>query len=95
MSENSTKSASLQSGSETAVYLFDDGFDPIEAGRRDRVRQFIQEMIEGELKEALSRPRYARRATPPEENADGPSAISGHRHGHRSVASYARKLVTG
>jgi putative transposase len=84
MSENSTKSASLQSGAEAAVYLFDDWFDPIEAGLRDRVREFIQGMIEGELAAALSRPRYARRAKPPDENADGPSGISGHRHGHRS-----------
>jgi hypothetical protein len=49
MSENSTKSASLQSGAEAAAYLFDDWFDPIEAGLRDRVREFIQGMIEGEL----------------------------------------------
>jgi transposase-like protein len=84
MSDNSTKTASLQPGAKTALYLFDDWFDPIEAGLRDRVREFIQEMIEGELEEALSRPRYARRPTPPAENAGGPSGISGHRHGHRS-----------
>jgi putative transposase len=78
MSDNSTKTASLQPGAETAVYLFDDWFDPIDAGLRDRVREFIQEMIEGELEDALSRP------TPPAENAGGPSGISGHRHGHRS-----------
>ena len=64
MSDNSTKTASLQPGAETARYLFDDWFDPIEAGLRDRVREFIQEMIEGELEEALSRPRYARRHDP-------------------------------
>ena len=84
MSNNSTKTASLQPGAETARYLFDDWFDPIEAGLRDRVREFIQEMIEGELEEALARPRYARRPTPPAANAGGPSGISGHRHGHRS-----------
>ena len=44
MSDNSTKTASLQPGAEMAVYRFDDWFDPIEAGRRDRVRAFIQEM---------------------------------------------------
>ena len=60
MSDNSTKTASLQPGAETAPYLFDDWFDPIEAGLRDRVREFIREMIEGELEEALSRPRYVR-----------------------------------
>ena len=33
-----TKSESSQPVGETAVYLFDDWFDPIEAGVRDRVR---------------------------------------------------------
>ncbi len=37
-------------------------FDPIEAGRRDRVRGFIEEMIEQELAAALGRERYARGA---------------------------------
>ena len=36
------KSESSQPVAETAVYLFDDWFDPIEAGVRDRVREFIQ-----------------------------------------------------
>ena len=44
-----TKSESSQPVGEPAVYLFDDWFDPIEAGVRDRVRGFIQAMIEGEL----------------------------------------------
>src|ERR1700758_320225 len=56
-----TKSDSSQPVVETAVYLFDDWFDPIEAGVRDRVRGFIQAMIEGELDETLKRPRYAPR----------------------------------
>ena len=38
------KSNSSQPAAETAVYLFDDWFDPIEAGVRDRVREFIQAM---------------------------------------------------
>ena len=42
--------------------LFDDWFDPIEAGVRDRVREFIQAMVEGELDAALMRPRYGRRS---------------------------------
>jgi len=33
-----TRSDSSQPVAETAVYLFDDWFDPIEAGVRDRVR---------------------------------------------------------
>jgi hypothetical protein len=55
----------LQSEAETAVRLLDDWFDPIEAGLRDRVREFIQAMIESELETALagwtlSRPSLAR-----------------------------------
>jgi len=84
MTNNSTNSPSLQSEAATAVYLLDDWFDPIEAGLRDRIREFIQAMIEGELEAALSRPRYGRRPKAHDEHADGPSGITGHRHGHRS-----------
>ena len=61
MKSITTKSESSQPGADTAVYLFDDWFDPIEAVVRDRVRGFIQAMIEGELDETLQRPRYGRR----------------------------------
>jgi putative transposase len=84
MTDNTTKSPALQSPAETAVQLLDDWFDPIEAGLRDRVREFIQTMIEAELEAALSRPRYARRPITPDESGGGPSGITGHRHGHRS-----------
>jgi putative transposase len=84
MTDNTTKSPALQSQAETAVQLLDDWFDPIEAGLRDRVREFIQTMIEAELEAALSRPRYARRPITPDESGGGPSGITGHRHGHRS-----------
>src|SRR6266516_3892963 len=69
---------------ETAVYLFDDWFDPIEAGLRDRVREFIHAMVEGELDLALARPRYGRRARPSSGDAERAVGVSGHRHGHRS-----------
>jgi hypothetical protein len=49
-----------QPQTDAAVHLFDNWFDPIEAGLRDRVREFIHAMVEGELDMALSRPRYAR-----------------------------------
>jgi hypothetical protein len=49
MTNDSTKSSISQPASDTTVYLFDDWFDPIEAGVRDRVRGFIEAMIEGEL----------------------------------------------
>jgi putative transposase len=78
------KSDSSQPAAETAVYLFDDWFDPIEAGVRDRVREFIQAMVEGELDAALMRPRYGRRSQSSSGDADGPVGITGHRHGHRS-----------
>jgi putative transposase len=84
MTDYITKSPALQSQEETAVQLLDDWFDPIEAGLRDRVREFIQTMIEAELEAALCRPRYARRPIIPDESGDGPSGITGHRHGHRS-----------
>jgi putative transposase len=84
MTSNSTNSAALQSQAETAIPLLDDWFDPIEVGLRDRVREFIQAMIEAELEAALSRPRYARHQKEPSANADGATGITGHRHGHRS-----------
>ena len=48
-----------QPQTDAAVHLFDNWFDPIEAGLRDRVREFIHAMVEGELDIALSRPRFA------------------------------------
>ena len=49
-----TKIEAAQLLTESASQLFDDWFDPIEAGIRDRVREFIEEMIRGELDAALS-----------------------------------------
>ena len=51
------------STTESNSHLFDDWFDPIESGIRDRVRGLIAEMIRGELDAALARPRYGRRAS--------------------------------
>src|SRR6266566_1037340 len=83
MKSITTKHDSSQPVADTAVYLFDDWFDPIEAVVRDRVRGFIQAMIEGELGVTLERPRYGRR--PQSSSAsDGRVAVIGHRHGHRS-----------
>ena len=84
MTNDSTKSSISQPASDTTVYLFDDWFDPIEAGVRDRVRGFIEAMIEGELDSALSRPRYGRKPKLANEDADGSAGLTGHRHGHRS-----------
>jgi len=86
MASNSTNSPTLQSEAVPTVDLLDDWFDPIEAGLRGRVREFIQELIEGELEAALARPRYGRRAKPAERDSREPSGATGHRHGHRSRA---------
>ena len=83
MTSITTKPDSLQPQSDT-IHLFDDWFDPIESGVRDRVREFIQAMIEGELDTALSRPRYARHGKPPSGEAEGAVGATGHGHGHRS-----------
>jgi putative transposase len=47
---------------------------------RARSRQFIEELIRGELDAALSRPRYGR-SLAGNEAKDG---VSGHRHGSRT-----------
>ena len=81
MKRITTTHESSQLVADTAVYLFDDWFDPIEAAVRQRVRGFIQAMIEGELDGALRRPRYGRRPKSADCNA---REVTGHRHGHRS-----------
>jgi len=55
-----------------APLLGEDWFDPLEAGVRQRIRSFIEAMLESELEAALNRGRYER---------TGP--LQGHRHGHR------------
>src|SRR6202521_1208787 len=84
MTNITTKPESSQPAADTAVHLFDNWFDPIEAGLRDRVREFIHAMFEGELDTALSRPRYPRPAKPARGEAEGAGWATGHRHGNRS-----------
>ncbi len=84
MTNVTTKTESSQPQSETAVHLFDNWFDPIEAGLRDRVRELIHAMIEGELDMALSRPRYAHHTKSPSGEAEKAVGATGHRHGHRT-----------
>jgi len=76
-----TKPDSVQPASETAVDLFDNWFDPIEAEVRARARQFIEELIRNELDEALARPRYQRSKKAADE---GRAPATGHRHGSRT-----------
>ena len=84
MKSTITKPEFSQPAGDTAVYLFDDWFDPIEAQVRVRVRGFIHAMIEGELDETLQRPRYGRRAKSSDGENGSVIAVSGHRHGHRT-----------
>src|SRR5206468_6086630 len=46
-------------------------FDPIEAGIRDRVRGFIEELLEQELTGALGRARHERAAEQPNGYRNG------------------------
>ena len=84
MTSNTTKPELTQPEPETEAYLFENWFDPIETGLRDRVREFIQAMFEDELEAALSRPRYARSVRPSSGDGEDAGCVSGHRHGHRS-----------
>jgi putative transposase len=84
MTSHSTMSDQPQSETETAVQLFDNWFDPIEAGLRDRAREFLQAMLEVELDEVLDRSRYARQAKRSSADSESAAALTGHRHGHRS-----------
>ena len=68
--------------------LFDDWFDPIENAVRDRVRCFIEELIEGELATVLARPRYGRLAKDGDRIATS-VGVAGHRHGSRT------RMLTG
>jgi hypothetical protein len=46
----------LQPAADMAGDLFDNWFDPLEAEVRARSREFIEELLRGELEAALSRP---------------------------------------
>ena len=82
MTKDTTKAAAVAA----EALLFDNWFDAIEDGVRARARSFIETMLEEELSEALSRPRYGRRK--PGEDEAAPSVV-GVRHGHRE------RMLTG
>src|SRR5205085_11786492 len=84
MTSHSTIPDQPQSETETAVQLFDNWFDRIEAGLRDRAREFLQTMLEAELEEVLARSRYGRRAKRSSGDPEETAGATGHRHGHRS-----------
>ena len=70
---------SNDSSPESPGFLGADWFDPIEAAIRDRVRGFIEELVDAELDAALGRSRYRRSMSP--EAAGG---AAGYRHGRRN-----------
>jgi transposase-like protein len=69
---------SKDTSEESSEFLGAGWFDPIEAAIRDRVRGFIEELVDAELDEALGRSRYDRPS--PTEAAGG---TAGYRHGRR------------
>ena len=81
MTSITTKPDSSQPAAETAVHLFDNWFDPIETEVRARAREFIEELIRGELDAVLARPRYGRSQMAGNE---GRADVTGHRHGSRT-----------
>jgi putative transposase len=82
MTSVTTKPDVSQPTIQSNSHLFDDWFDPIETGIRDRVRELIEEMIRSELDAVLSRPRYGRRAEC-SEGGEVAGGAAGHRHGSR------------
>src|SRR5215211_6276267 len=84
MTSHSTTPCQPQAEMETSGRLFDNQFEPIEAGLRDRVRELLEALLEAELDEMLARARYARRATPASNDSEvATAAVTGQRHGHR------------
>ena len=81
MTNITTKPDSSQPAAEMAVDLFDNWFDPIETEVRARAREFIEELIRGELDAVLARPRYGRSQIAGSEEETG---VAGHRHGCRT-----------
>jgi transposase-like protein len=82
MTSVTTKADGLQPETETVGYLFDNWFDPIESGVRERLRGFIDELIRQELDDALARPRHGRR--PKDAGGESAARVAGHRHGSRT-----------
>ena len=79
MTSHSTTTDQPQCQTETASYLFDNWFDPIEANLRDRAREFLQAMLEAELEVALGRSRYARRRMRASGDSEETANVTGHR----------------
>ena len=81
MTSYTTNPDSVQPVDDAATHLFDNWFDPIETEVRARAREFIEELIRGELDAVLARPRYGRGQIAGNEAR---AVVAGHRHGLRS-----------
>ena len=81
MTSTTTKPDCLQPAADMVGDLFDNWFDPLETEVRARSREFIEELLRGELEAALSRPRYGRSQM---SDNEGRASVAGHRHGSRT-----------
>ena len=66
---------------ESPIFLGEAWFDPIEMGIRDRIRGFIEVLVDEELNDALGRARYQRPSRAADVETAG--ARAGYRHGRR------------
>jgi putative transposase len=78
MTDLISKSHSVHPTGQPEARLFDDWIDPIETGVRERVRDWIEALIQAELETALGRPRYGRKGS-----HEQPAPTHGYRHGSR------------
>lgn len=79
MSSTTTPTSPDHASAAGNEFIFDNWFDPIEAGLRERMRGFIEAMMQTELDAALGRARYARSSA-----TEGEPRSAGHRHGSRT-----------
>jgi putative transposase len=72
---------SRNAATESRIFLGEAWFDPIEVGIRERIRGFIEVLVDEELNDALGRARYQR----PRQAVDAEPAGArvGYRHGRR------------
>jgi putative transposase len=84
MTNHSTTRCLPQCETDAAEHVIDKWFDPIEAGLRDRAREFLEAMFEAELDEVLARSRYVRGGKRFAGGSEALAGTTGHRHGHRT-----------
>src|SRR5262245_56357331 len=82
MTSSTTKPETSQPIGDGSGHVFDSWFDVLEGGVRERIRGFIQALIEEELEATLMRPRYGRQSKEAAGD-DAAPAVIGHRHGYR------------